>query len=112
LQAIGHKALTPAADGVAVAAKRAGDVLVGGVARLRRGQDDAAAEGQRLRGGASPEQGFELVAEIVWQFDKRAEGAAWQASWQVRPEGSSACHHGNGRPARLHYWLRISETVI
>jgi hypothetical protein len=74
-QAAGDKALTPAADGVAVAAKLAGDVLVGRVARLRRGQDDAAAEGQRLRGGAGPEQGFEPVADIILQFDNRAEGA-------------------------------------
>ena len=75
LQTVGDKALTPAADGVAVAAKFASDVLVGRVVRLSRAQDDVAAESQGLRRGAGTQQGFELVAQIVLQFDNRAEGA-------------------------------------
>src|SRR2546430_2618553 len=59
LQAVDEKAFTPAADSVAVAAKFAGDVLVGGIVRLSCTQDDAAAESQRLRCGPGPSQGFE-----------------------------------------------------
>jgi hypothetical protein len=65
LQAVGDKTLTPAADGVAVAAKFASDVLVGRVVRLSRGQDDAAAENQRLRCRAGTNQGLEFGTKFV-----------------------------------------------
>jgi len=75
LKAFVDKAFAPATDRVAVATHYGGDVLVGRVARLSGGQDDAAAESQCLRRGAGTDQRFKFVAKFVLQFDNRAEGA-------------------------------------
>jgi hypothetical protein len=59
---------TPLADGMPVAVQLVGDGLVGGIA-FRSAQDAAAAQGQRLRGGAGAREGFELRAVFDGQFD-------------------------------------------
>src|SRR5262245_379547 len=74
-QALGHEAFPPLPDGVAVATQFGGDVLVGRVACCRSGQDDTAAEGQRLGSGAGADDGFELAAKLVGQCNDRGEGA-------------------------------------
>ena len=63
-QAVGGEALAPLADGVAVAVEFGGDGLVGGPVRGRGPEDEAAAQGQGLGGGAGPDQGFELLAGL------------------------------------------------
>jgi hypothetical protein len=61
-KALCHEALAPQADGVAVAAQLGGDLLVGGPVGPGGAEDQAAAEGQRLRRGAGTGQALELVA--------------------------------------------------
>src|SRR5215204_1500033 len=48
LEAFGHEAFAPLANGMAVTIQFLGDVLVGRVVILRGTQDDAAAEGESL----------------------------------------------------------------
>ena len=74
-KALGDEAFAPATDGVAIATELGGDLLVGRVVRRRGGQDDAAAESQRLGGGAGTDQGLKLTAKFVLEFDNRTEGA-------------------------------------
>jgi hypothetical protein len=82
LQALGDEALSPAADGVAVAAQFGSDVLVGrGVGRGGT-QDDAAPKNERLRRGAGAHQVLEVDAQFRRQFDRGGKGA-----WHGRPPG-------------------------
>src|SRR5947209_2399765 len=73
-QAVGHEALPPLADGVAVAAEFHRNVLVGRIIGLGGPQDDATAESEGVGGGAGAGQGFELAALLGCQFDRRSEG--------------------------------------
>jgi hypothetical protein len=50
---------------MSVAAQFGGNVLVGRLVIRSGTQDDAAAEGKRLRGGASAEEGFELQTQFA-----------------------------------------------
>jgi hypothetical protein len=70
-----EEALTPLADGVAIAPQFSGDLEVGRVVVSGGAQDDAAAESESLGGGTRPSKGFELGAKFVSQFDGRSEGA-------------------------------------
>ena len=67
------EAFAPLTDGVAVTAQFGGDFLVGGAVLTSGEQDDAAAEGERLRGGTRPSEGLKLAAEFIGQFDSGAE---------------------------------------
>src|SRR4051794_33792514 len=67
------EAFAPLPDRVAVTVQHRGDLLVGGAVVCGGKQDDAAAEGERLRGGTRPSEGFQLAAEFVGQFDGGAE---------------------------------------
>jgi hypothetical protein len=60
---------------MAVAVQFGGNLPVGGSAHPGGTQDDAAAEGQRLRGGAGADESFESAATIFIKFDTRGEGA-------------------------------------
>ena len=82
LQAVGGEALPPLADGVAVAAQLGGDVPIGGAIVRGGAEDDATAEGQRLRRGAGADEGLELVPDLLGQLDGRTEGA-----WHGWPPG-------------------------
>src|SRR5262245_55484722 len=64
LQAAGDEAFAPLADSMAVTVQFGGDVLVGRVVCLGSPQDDAAAKGQRLGGGAGADEGVEMMAQI------------------------------------------------
>jgi hypothetical protein len=67
------EAFAPLPDGVAVTVQKGGDILVGGAVVSGSEQDDAAAEGERLRGGTRPSEGFQLTAALIGQFDGGAE---------------------------------------
>ena len=86
LQALGDEAFAPLAHGVTITAEFGGDLLVGWAIIPCGPQDDATAEGQRLRGGARPDEGLELVAGLVRQYDSRTEGArhGWPPGEQDR----------------------------
>ena len=79
-QAVGGEAFAPLADGVAVAAKFGGNLLIRGVIGVSGTQDKSAAQDQRLRGGAGADQGLELLAEFVGQTQSRAKG-----TWHEKP---------------------------
>jgi hypothetical protein len=72
---MGNEAFAPLADGVAIAAQFGGDLLVGRTIGSGGPHDDAAAEGQCLRGGSGAEEGLDLVPGVVRQFDGRTKGA-------------------------------------
>jgi hypothetical protein len=84
LQASGHEAFAPLADGMAVAVEFGGDLLVGRVVRPGGVQHDAAAEGQRLGRGTGADEGFEPAARRGIQLDHRGERAR-----HGRPPGST-----------------------
>jgi hypothetical protein len=67
------EALTPLPDGVAITGQNRGDILIGGAVVAGGKQDDAAAEGERLGGATRPNEGFQLDAEFIGQFDGGAE---------------------------------------
>jgi hypothetical protein len=67
------EAFAPLPNRVAVTAQKGGDFLVGGAVVSGGKQDDAAAEGERLRGGTRPSERLKLAAEFTGQFDGGAE---------------------------------------
>jgi hypothetical protein len=75
IEAPGDEAFAPLADGMTVTAQFGGDLLVGRAIVPGGTQDDATAEGQRLRGGAGAEEGLKLISGFVRQRDGRTEGA-------------------------------------
>ena len=79
-EAGGDEALAPLADGVPVAVQLRGDLLVVGAVGVGSAQEEPAAEGQGLRGGAGAGEGLELLAEFVGEHDWGTEGA-----WPVQP---------------------------
>ena len=87
-QASDDEALTPVADGVPVAVEFGSHLLVGGAVGLGGAQDDATAEGEALRRGASVGQRLKLLAEVVRQDDPGPEGTGHE-----RPP----CGWGNNR---------------
>ena len=68
-KAVGDEPFAPPTDGVTVAPKVVGNVLVGRVVRLSRAQDDTAAENQGLGGGAGTDQRFQFGPKVVLQFN-------------------------------------------
>src|SRR5688572_9458748 len=70
-----REALTPLADRMPVTAEFDGDLLIGRIVRASGSQDEATAEGQRLRRRACTSQRFQFGAEFLLEFDCRAEGA-------------------------------------
>jgi hypothetical protein len=69
-EAGGYEAFSPQADGVSIAVKFGGDVLVGGLVVLGSPEDEATAEGECLGRGASLSQGLELSAVLVGECDE------------------------------------------
>jgi hypothetical protein len=73
-EALFEKAVAPLADRVAVAVQFGRNLQVGGLVRVGGAQDDAAAEGQGLRRGASAQEGAEAIAHVVGEDDGTGKG--------------------------------------
>lgn len=63
-QSVGSEAFAPLADGVAVAVESLGKLLVGRVVVVGGVEDEAAAEGQGLRGGSGLDERVDLLTEL------------------------------------------------
>jgi hypothetical protein len=88
---------------VSIAVEILGDGLIGGQIGIGGAEDDAAAEDEGLWGGPSPDERFELPADIGGQVNLGTEGK-WHGSlranrekspspkglWRIDP-GSSSC---------------------
>ena len=72
-QAAVAEAPPPQGDGVAVTAELVGALAVGGPVGLGGAEDEAAAEGQGLRGGVGAAQGEQLPALVVGEGDGDSE---------------------------------------
>jgi hypothetical protein len=72
-QAAVVEAPPPQGDGVAVTAELAGDLAVGGLIGFGGAEDQAAAEGQGLRGGVGAGQREQLVALDAGEGDGDSE---------------------------------------
>lgn len=63
-QSVGSEAFPPLADGVSVAVEFLGKLLVGRVVVVGGVEDEAAAEGQGLRGGSGLDERVDLLTEL------------------------------------------------
>lgn len=68
-EAGGDEAFAPESNGVAIAVKFGGDVLIVGLVVLGGAEDEAAAEDEGLRSGAGADQRLELAAGLVGEYD-------------------------------------------
>jgi hypothetical protein len=85
----------PQGDGVAVTAELAGDAAVGGPVGVGSAEDEAAAEGQRLRGRVGAGQGEQLLALVVGEGDGDSE----RQRHGILPRRAPASK--GGRPLRM-----------
>jgi hypothetical protein len=69
LEAVGGEALSPLADGMAVAAQFVGDLLIGRPVVAGGVEDEAAAKGHGLGRGPGADEGSELLALVRGEND-------------------------------------------
>jgi hypothetical protein len=100
---------------VSIAVEFLGDGLIGGLLGSGGAEDDAAAEDEGLWGGPSPNERFELPADIGGQVDLGTEGK-WHGSLRANREKVSFTKgimaNRAGIVQLLANWRRIYETVI
>src|SRR5450755_114466 len=64
-----HEAFAPLADGMAVTVQFRSDLLVAGLIGLGGAENEPTTKDQGLRGGASPDEGLELLAKLRGKND-------------------------------------------